>query len=349
MAPEPPLLSMSGITKSFPGVRALDGVDLDVQAGEVHCLLGQNGAGKSTLIKVLSGAHQPDTGSIRWRGEEATLRSPIAAMRLGIATIYQELDLVEHLSVAENVHLGHEPTAAGFVIRKKAAKASTAKLLQRLGHPEIDPARLVGELSAAQQQIVSMARALSHDVRLIVMDEPSAALDPDEVDNLFRIVGGLTAEGVAVVYISHRLEEIRRIGDRVTVLKDGRAVAGGLPAKSTPTREVVALMTGRNVEYVFPERPASAPSGAPVLQVQGLARQGEFEPLDLELQPGEIVGLAGLVGSGRSEILETIYGARKPTAGQVRVDGRALRPGSVRAAVRAGLGLAPRNARRRPC
>ncbi|MCX5052793.1 sugar ABC transporter ATP-binding protein [Streptomyces sp. NBC_00474] len=341
MAPEPPLLSMSGITKSFPGVRALDGVDLDVQAGEVHCLLGQNGAGKSTLIKVLSGAHQPDTGSIRWRGEEATLRSPIAAMRLGIATIYQELDLVEHLSVAENVHLGHEPTAAGFVVRKKAAKASTAKLLKRLGHPEIDPARLVGELSAAQQQIVSMARALSHDVRLIVMDEPSAALDPDEVDNLFRIVGGLTAEGVAVVYISHRLEEIRRIGDRVTVLKDGRAVAGGLPAKSTPTREVVALMTGRNVEYVFPERPASAPSGAPVLQVQGLARQGEFEPLDLELQPGEIVGLAGLVGSGRSEILETIYGARKPTAGQVRVDGRALRPGSVRAAVRAGLGLAP--------
>jgi ribose transport system ATP-binding protein len=341
MAPEPPLLSMSGITKSFPGVRALDGVDLEVQAGEVHCLLGQNGAGKSTLIKVLAGAHQPDTGSIRWRGEDVTLRSPIAAMRLGIATIYQELDLVEHLSVAENVHLGHEPTAVGFVVRGKAARASTAALLRRLGHPEIDPARLVGELSAAQQQIVSMARALSHDVRLIVMDEPSAALDPDEVDNLFRIVGDLTADGVAVVYISHRLEEIRRIGDRVTVLKDGRAVAVGLPAKTTPTREVVALMTGRNVEYVFPERPSQAPGGTPVLEVQGLAREGEFEPLDLSIRPGEIVGLAGLVGSGRSEILETIYGARRPTAGHVRVDGRALRPGSVRAAVRAGLGLAP--------
>ncbi|MFF9114972.1 sugar ABC transporter ATP-binding protein [Streptomyces massasporeus] len=341
MAPEPPLLSMSGITKSFPGVRALDGVDLDVQAGEVHCLLGQNGAGKSTLIKVLAGAHQPDTGTIRWRGEEVTLRSPIAAMRLGIATIYQELDLVEHLSVAENVHLGHEPTAAGFVVRGKTARASTAALLKRLGHAKIDPARLVGDLSAAQQQIVSMARALSHDVRLIVMDEPSAALDPDEVDNLFRIVGDLTATGVAVVYISHRLEEIRRIGDRVTVLKDGRAVAGGLPAKSTPTREVVALMTGRNVEYVFPDRPVSPPSAEPVLKVQGLSRQGEFDTLDLEVRPGEIVGLAGLVGSGRSEILETVYGARKPTTGQVLVDGRALKPGSVRAAVRAGLGLAP--------
>ncbi|WP_155057473.1 sugar ABC transporter ATP-binding protein [Streptomyces blattellae] len=341
MAPEPPLLSMSGITKSFPGVRALDGVDLDVQAGEVHCLLGQNGAGKSTLIKVLAGAHQPDTGTIHWRGEPVTLRSPIAAMRLGIATIYQELDLVEHLSVAENVHLGHEPTAAGFVVRRRAARESTAALLRRLGHPEIDPGRLVGKLSAAQQQIVSMARALSHDVRLIVMDEPSAALDPDEVDNLFRIVGDLTSDEVAVVYISHRLEEIRRIGDRVTVLKDGRAVAGGLPAKTTPTREVVALMTGRNVEYAFPDRPSRDVSGNPLLEVRGLSREGEFEPLDLTVHPGEIVGLAGLVGSGRSEILETVYGARRPGSGQVRVDGRLLKPGSVRAAVRAGLGLAP--------
>ncbi|NBE54121.1 sugar ABC transporter ATP-binding protein [Streptomyces boluensis] len=342
MAPEPPpLLTMDGITKSFPGVRALDGVDLEVRAGEVHCLLGQNGAGKSTLIKVLAGAHQPDGGAITWRGEHVTLKSPIAAMRLGIATIYQELDLVEGLSVAENVYLGHEPTTAGFVVRGRDARTAAAALLRRLGHTEIDPARLVGELSAAQQQIVSMARALSHDVRLIVMDEPSAALDPDEVANLFRIVADLTAEGVAVVYISHRLEEIRRIGDRVTVLKDGRAVASGLPAESTPTREVVALMTGRDVEYVFPERPAQLPLAEPLLTVRGLTRRGEFAPVDLEVRPGEIVGLAGLVGSGRSEILETVYGARKAEAGQVLVDGRPLKPGSVRAAVRAGLGLAP--------
>ncbi|MEU9760505.1 sugar ABC transporter ATP-binding protein [Streptomyces sp. NPDC047987] len=343
MAPEPPLLTMSHITKSFPGVRALDGVDLEVRAGEVHCLLGQNGAGKSTLIKVLAGAHRPDGGEISWCGEPVVLKSPVAAMRLGIATIYQELDLVQGLSVAENVFLGHEPTTARVLVRTRRARAATVALLKRLGHPEIDPAHEVGRLSAAGQQIVSMARALSHDVRLIVMDEPTAALDPDEVDNLFRVVAALTAEGVAVVHISHRLDEIRRIGDRVTVLKDGRAVAVGLPVRSTSTRDIVALMTGRDVEHVFPPRPARGAHAAadPVLKAEGLARKGEFAPLDLELRAGEIVGLAGLVGSGRSEILETVYGARRPTAGRVTVAGRRLRPGSVRAAVAAGVGLAP--------
>jgi ribose transport system ATP-binding protein len=257
------LLQMTGIVKDFPGVRALDGVDLDVRAGEVHCLLGQNGAGKSTLIKVLSGFHQPDAGTIRWAGEETSLSSPAKAIERGVATIYQELDLVPHLDVTENVFLGHEVAVGGFTQRGRAHRR-VRELLSRLGHPEISPTRLVGSLPPAAQQIVSMARALSHDTRLLVLDEPSAVLDQEEVANLFRVIRGLTAEGVAVVYISHRLEEIREIGDRITVLKDGRTVATGLPVADTPTAELIRLMTGRSIEYVFPPRPdARRPTPAP--------------------------------------------------------------------------------------
>ncbi len=335
-----PLLEMRDIVKTFPGVRALDGVDLDVRSGEVHCLLGQNGAGKSTLIKVLSGAHQPDEGTVRWQGQEVSLATPLAAMRLGIATIYQELDLVDGLTVAENIFLGHELASVGFSRRAETQRAS-ASLLTRLGHPEISPGTEVGRLSAAGKQIVSMARALSHDVKLIVMDEPSAVLDQEEVHRLFRVIRDLTGEGVAVVYISHRLEEIREVGDRVTVLKDGRTVASGLSARETPTKELTRRMTGRDIEYAFPPRPEPVSGAAVVLDVEGLGHGREFSDVGFQVHAGEIVGLAGLVGSGRSEILETIYGARKATAGSVAVDGRRLRPGSVRAAVSAGVGLCP--------
>ena len=334
------LLTVRGVVKEFPGVRALDGVDLEVAPGEVHCLLGQNGAGKSTLIKVLSGAHKADDGEIRWLGEPVSFATPIAALRAGLATIYQELDLVDGLSVAENVFLGHEPATLGFSRRGAMNDAATA-LLARLGHPGIRASREVGSLSAAGKQVVSMARALSHHARLIIMDEPSAVLDSGEVDNLFRVIRQLTADGVAVVYISHRLDEIRVIGDRVTVLKDGRTVAVGLPARTTPTAEVVRLMTGRTVEYAFPRSVAPPADAAEILRVEGLSRTGEFDDVSFTVHSGEIVGLAGLVGSGRSEIVETVYGARKPTAGQVVVDGRRLRPGSVPAAIRAGMGLAP--------
>ncbi|MGH3507696.1 MAG: sugar ABC transporter ATP-binding protein [Nocardioidaceae bacterium] len=342
-----PLLTMSGIVKQFPGVRALDGVDLDVRAGEVHCLLGQNGAGKSTLIKVLAGAHQPDGGEIRWNGELVTLANPTAAIRQGIGTIYQELDLVDGLSVAENIYLGHELAVAGLARRGETLRR-TRELLARLGHSEISPTREVGRLSPAGKQVVSMARAMSHDSKVLIMDEPSAVLDQEEVRNLFRVMRELTKEGVAVIYISHRLEEIREIGDRVTVLKDGRTVATGLNARETPTKELIKRMTGRVIEYVFPERSAAPADGAAsadgrdvVLDVVDLAHAGVFENVNLQVRAGEILGLAGLVGSGRSEILETIYGARRARSGSVSVAGKRLRRGSVSSAVDAGVGLSP--------
>ncbi|RZQ64148.1 sugar ABC transporter ATP-binding protein [Amycolatopsis suaedae] len=335
------LLSVRGIVKTFPGVRALDGVDLDVAPGEVHCLLGQNGAGKSTLIKVLAGAHQPDEGTITWNGEQVTLANPVAALKLGIATMYQELDLVPGLSVAENIFLGRELDRFGFTKRSEA-RARAAELMARLGHPEIRPGTEVGRLSAAGQQLVSMARALADDARLIVMDEPTAALAGEEVDNLFRIVGELTADGVAVVYISHRLEELRRIGHVVTVLKDGRTVAAGLHAQDTPTSELVQLMAGKKVETVFgPRHDGHADRANPVLEVDGLTRTGEFADVGFTVHAGEVVGIAGLVGAGRSELLETIFGARKADSGTVTVNGKKVRGGSVSAAVSAGIGLAP--------
>jgi ribose transport system ATP-binding protein len=331
---------MRGIVKTFPGVRALDGVDLTIRPGEVHCLLGQNGAGKSTLIKVLAGAHRPDEGEITWLGEPVVLSTPDAAISLGISTIYQELDLVGGLSVAENLFLGHEKSRAGLLRRKDTRKAARA-LLARLGHEEIRADREVGTLPASGQQIVSMARALSHDTRVIVMDEPSAALDQQEVQTLFKVIRDLTSQGVAVVYISHRLEEIREVGDRVTVLKDGRTVATDLAAKDTPTSELIRMMTGRSIEYVFPPRVEAEPSAAPVLEVENLSLNKVFADVTFTVAAGEIVGLAGLVGSGRSEILESVYGARKPSGGTVTVDGQRLRAGSVGAAVKAGIGLAP--------
>ncbi len=336
-----PLLQMTGIVKRFPGVLALGGVDLDVRAGEVHCLLGQNGAGKSTLIKVLSAAYQPDEGEITWQGERVRLTTPVAAMRLGIATIYQELDLVPGLTVTENIFLGHELSRGGFTSRARATERAR-ELLAHLGHSEIRPGQMVGDLSPAGQQVVSMARALSHDTRLLILDEPSAVLDQEEVRNLFRVIRDLTRDGVAVVYIAHRLAEIREVGDRITVLKDGRSVATGLPAEDTPTSELIRLMTGRSIEYVFPPRPDTPRDrGEPVLEVRGLADGRRFRDVDLTVHAGEIVGLAGLVGAGRSEILETLYGARRATAGTVAVRGRKLRRGSVNRAVAAGVGLCP--------
>ena len=236
---ETPLLEVKGVTKAFAGVRALKGVDISIAPGEVHCILGQNGAGKSTLIKILSGSYIPDQGEFIWNGEPVTISGPTAAIDLGIATMYQELDVVDGLTIAENIFLGHELATGGFLSARKANKI-TRELLKRLGHGDLSPTREVGSLSAANKQIVQMARALSHDTKLIIMDEPSAVLDSEEVANLFRVVEQLTAAGIAVVYISHRLEEIRQIGDRISVIKDGRSTASGLLVKDTPTAELIS-------------------------------------------------------------------------------------------------------------
>jgi ribose transport system ATP-binding protein len=335
-----PLLEVRGLTKSFAGVQALRGVDLSVLPGEVHCVLGQNGAGKSTLIKILSGAYQPDGGTVSWRGETVTIADPVEALNLGVATMYQELDVVDGLSIAENIFLGHE-LATGGVLRAGEARRRTRELLARLGHGTMSPGWEVGSLPAAGKQLVSMARALSRDARLLIMDEPSAVLDAEEVKNLFRVVRELTAQGIAVVYISHRLEEIREIGDRITVIKDGRSTAVGLSAQDTPTPELIRLMTGRTVSNVFPAAAPPPAEAEPVLTVTDLAVDGVFEGVSFSVRPGEIVGLAGLVGSGRSEILETVYGARRATGGSVAVAGRELQAGSVTSAVDAGIGLSP--------
>ncbi len=337
MAATATVLEVRGLTKEYPGVRALKGVDFDVRAGEVHCLLGPNGAGKSTLIKCVSGVVEPTAGEILLDGEPLPAGDPAASLGRGVATIYQELDLVEDLTVAESIYLAHEPRRGPF-LNLHQMRHDAAALLARLGHEGISPRDKIGALRTAAQQVVSIARALSHDVRMLIMDEPSAILDEGEVETLFDVVRRLTADGVAVVYISHRLEEIRRIGDRVTVLSDGRTVATGIAA-STPTERLVELMVGDVVERLYPDRPRS--DGEVALSVRGLRRLPEVREASFEVHAGEVVGLGGLVGSGRSELLHLIYGLERPDAGEALVYGERLAPGKPRAAIAAGLGFAP--------
>jgi ribose transport system ATP-binding protein len=338
MTEDAPLLEVRGLVKDYPGARALDGVDLTVTAGQVHCLVGQNGAGKSTLIKCIAGLVTPTGGEILVDGEPLPPGDPVAALARGVATIYQELDLIDDLPVADNLFLGHE-LRRGPLLDRRAARRRAADVLERLGHPDIAPARLVGSLSPAAKQVVSIARALTRDARLLIMDEPSAVLGRHEVDTLFSIVRRLTDEGVGVIYISHRLEEVAKIGDTITVLRDGRSVAAELPG-STPRPELIAAMVGRQFVDVFPERGERTP-GPPLLQVDGLSCHPAVRDVSFEVHEGEILGIGGLVGAGRTELLRLIAGMDRSDAGTVTVDGRALPPGRPDLAARAGVGLAP--------
>jgi ribose transport system ATP-binding protein len=331
------VLEVRNLVKEFPGVRALDGVDLDVNEAEVHCLLGPNGAGKSTLIKCVSGAIEPTSGEILFLGEPLPPGDPAGSLKRGVATIYQELDLVPDLSVAESIFLAHEPRR-GPLLDLDTMYRESAALLARLGHDAIPVRAKVGKLRPAAQQIVSIARALSGDMRLLIMDEPSAILDENETATLFEVVRRLTGEGVGVVYISHRLDEIRRIGDRVTVLADGRTAATGLPA-TTATDRLVELMVGRKVEQLYPERPVG--TDQVLLEVRGAKRLPAVRGVSLEVKAGEVVGLGGLVGSGRTELLRLVYGLDPLDEGEIFLQGKRLRAGHPRAAIRSGLGLAP--------
>jgi ribose transport system ATP-binding protein len=331
------LLEIRQLVKVYPGVTALGGVDLDVATGEVHCLVGQNGAGKSTLIKCISGAAAPTSGTIRLLGQALTAGRPGAALAAGVATIYQELDLVLDLSVAANIFLGHE-RRIGPLLDQRAMRRETAALLARLGHPTLDPDARVGNLRPADKQLVSMARALSHNVRLLIMDEPSAILDPPEVDALFAVVRRLTATGVGVIYISHRLDEIARIGDRITVLRDGKTVASNLPA-TTSLDPLIQHMVGRSFSDMFPQR--SEPQGDVVLRVRGLARRPDLAETSFEVRAGEILGIGGLVGAGRTELLRAIAGLDPVDSGEVIVGDRVLPRGRPDLAVAAGVGMAP--------
>ncbi len=333
----PTVLEVHGLVKEYPGVTALRGVDFNVRQGEVHCLLGPNGAGKSTLIKCVSGVVEPSGGEILADGEPLPPGDPKAALARGIATIYQELDLVEDLSVAQNVFLGHEPRR-GPLLDLARMREDSAALLARLGHERIDPRLPLRALRPAARQVVSIARALSYDARVLIMDEPSAVLDSGEVETLFEVVRRLTAEGVGVVYISHRLDEIRRIGDRVTVLADGATAADGIAA-DTPTEELVWLMVGRKVERLYPQRPRG--DGETLLKVHNLRGLPMVRGVSFEVRAGEVLGIGGLVGSGRSELLRLICGLDRREAGEVLVEGRRLPANRPDRAIAAGLGLAP--------
>ncbi len=332
-----PILEVERLTRRYPGVVAVDGVDFSLRPGEVHALLGENGAGKSTFIKMLGGAVRPNEGTIRINGSAVDFRSPAEALAAGIAIIYQELVLCPHLSVAENVLMGHLPRTGGVAVDWPAARRRVAALLARLGVslPLDTPVR---RLSTAQQQLVEIAKALSRDSRILVLDEPSAALGQRDLEHLFQVITHLKAQGVAIVYISHRLEEVFSIADRVTVLKDGKLV-GSWPIEMVTMPRLVRAMTGRDLGVTST---AVEDATSPVrLEVRGLGRHGAFSDISITLRAGEIVGIAGLVGSGRTELLRAIFGADHPDSGEIVVDGVTVRFRSPAQALRRGLGLLP--------
>jgi len=336
-SPASPLLTLSAVTKRFPGVVALDAVDLAVRAGRVHALVGENGAGKSTLLKIIAGAERPDAGTLSLDGSPVTFAAPREALSAGITVMYQELSLVPQLGADANIFLGMEPGRRGLLDRRDAA-ARAREALHSLG-AEFDATTPAADLSVAEQQLVELARALERDARLIALDEPTAALSNVETGRLFEQIRRLCARGIAVIFVSHRLEEVRRIADEITVLRDGRRVFTGAAAEIDDA-ELIRQMVGRDVEYARLASARPAP-GEPLLEVRALGRQGRFSAVSLTLRRGEVVGLAGLVGAGRTEVARCLAGADPFDTGTMTLAGAPYRPSSPREGIARGVVYLP--------
>jgi len=336
-----PSLRMRGISKTFPGIRALTDVSLDVAGGEVHAIVGENGAGKSTLMKILAGVYQPDEGSIELAGEAVRIADPIDARRRGIGMVYQELNLVPDLSVAENITLGGPPSRFGFV-RRKALRERAQEVLDELG-ARVHPDDLVGSLPVSQQQLVEIAKAYAASPSIIVLDEPTSSLSENEAQALFRVVERMKAAGIAIIYISHRLREVIELADRVTVLRDGRLVESR-DAEGITAADMIRLMVGRDITDVFPKR--EVPIGEVVLKVESLGRGDVFDGIDLEVRAGEIVGLAGIVGAGRTEVARAVFGLDRADRGHITVSGTRVTIRSPRDGVEAGIAYVPEDRKR---
>ena len=339
--PGEPRLSVSGLHKSFPGVHALDDVSLEILPGEVHAIVGENGAGKSTLIKILSGVYTPDAGSVAVDGHQVAVANPHVATQLGITAVHQDSQLVPYLSVAENVFLGHQPGGVRVDFRERDHRAR--QVLNELD-ASLDVLAPVEGLSAAQAQMVAIARAMSVQARTFIFDEPTASLSPREADALFRVIHRLRQRGISIIYISHRLEEVFAFADRLTVLRDGRRIATRSITETT-IDDVVSMMIGRSPQELFVRGERPEP-GAPVLSVRDLSVGQAVRNVSLEVRAGELVGLFGLVGSGRTELVRAIFGADPVTAGQVWVGDRLLSRANPRSSMKAGLGLAPEDRKR---
>ncbi len=337
-----PVLLLEDVAKSFGPVAALRSGSIEVQPGSIHALVGENGAGKSTLVKIVAGVHRRDAGVFRLEGEDVDFSSTAESKARGVAVIYQEPTLFPDLSVTENIFMGRQPLGAGRRIDKAAMYAEAERLFRRLG-VHIDPRRPAAGLSIADQQIIEIAKAISLDATLLVMDEPTAALSGVEVERLFTVARQLRDEGRGLVFISHRFDEVFALCDTVTVMRDGEYISTHEVAE-TSVDEIVAAMVGREVSELFPK--TSAPIGDPVLEVEDLTATGVFHHVSFEVRAGEIVGLAGLVGAGRSEIARAVFGVDRYESGTVRVDGKAVPKGDPRAAIKAGMAFIPEDRRK---